>query len=499
MEPNPLGGLTPAQIRWFYGLGANPTFTVNGHSYAADGTGQTIAIVDEYNDPDLFADVDTFDRDFSDSLTGSPSLHFAYGSDVNWLKVYSAWRTPPNAPTNSDWALETTLDVEWAHAIAPGAKIDLVEGNPMAFANNSLNCFQTMNQAANYARQLPNVSVVSMSYGTTEAALVSAMAAPGRSAAQMAQSAAQLEAQSDSIYTTPANHTPVTFVAATGDNGAIPQMVNGALAGGPYYPSTSPNVLAVGGTIIGYDAFGNIGEEGWSGSGGGISLESKPTYQGGVQVTGHRTVPDVSYDAGSGVLIVDSYTPIRLPNGQYSSLQPAWGTSAGAPQWAGLLAIANEGRAKSGKTSLDGAGQVLPALYSPAMAGDFHDILYGYNGTNGLNGYYAHTGYDLVTGLGTPVTTNVINYLAFNVGNWAQSHGMNWSAVSSTGNSAAFASGQTSMGLPFANDAESNSEFPVAAANQDHPLSRPSRRMRQATVDFALEAFAANRDGLPAY
>ena len=254
-------------------------------------------------------------------------------------------------------------------------------------------------------------------------------------------------------------------------------------------------MVAVGGTVIGTDAFGNIGEVGWSGSGGGISLESEPAYQSRVQGSGHRTVPDVSYDAGSGVLIVDSYTPTSQPNG----LQPIWGTSAGAPQWAGLIAIANEGRAYSHNTTLDGAGQVLPALYSSAMAGDFNDIVYGSNGTNGLNGYSAGPGYDLVTGLGTPVATKVISNLAFNVSNWTQSQGMNWSATSSTSYPAAYASGLAAVGAPFALDAETQSWLADPAASPGRPIGRASGRESRATVDLALEAMTADRYGLPAY
>ncbi len=89
---------------------------------------------------------------------------------------------------------------------------------------------------------------------------------------------------------------------------------------------------------------------------------------------GYRTVVDVSYDAGSDALIVNSYTPVRLANGPYASMRAVWGTSAGAPQWARFVGIANEGWPKSKTSDLDGAGLVLPAIYSPPMAAVFNDI-----------------------------------------------------------------------------------------------------------------------------
>jgi subtilase family serine protease len=204
----------------------------------------------------------------------------------------------------------------------------------------------------------------------------------------------------DNILTTPAGHIGgsglsggITFVASTGDNSAP--------AG---YPAYSPNVVAVGGTSLYLDDQGNyLGENGWGGSGGGISqIEPEPAYQYSVQDTGARTCPDVSYDA-------DPNTGFYVYNTVGSS---GWtvigGTSAGAPQWAALIALADQGRADiAGAGSLDGATQTLPALYSPQMSGDFFDI------TAGFNGYNAGPGYDLVTGLGSPYAPYVVTDLAF--------------------------------------------------------------------------------------
>ena len=164
-------------------------------------------------------------------------------------------------------------------------------------------------------------------------------------------------------------------------------------------------MLAVGGTTLTLTSNGNYGSEtGWSGSGGGISsFESKPAFQTYVATPSgtRRTNADVAYDANpsTGVYVYDSY------NGGWFAVG---GTSAGAPQWAALVAVANQGRALAGAGTLDGATQTLYAIYQEARtayASDFHDIISGYNG------YYAGNGYDLVTGLGSPVANHVIQGL----------------------------------------------------------------------------------------
>ena len=275
--------------------------------------------------------------------------------------------------TDPGWALETSLDVEWAHALAPGANILLVEA-----ASGSLS---DLFSAVSTASQQPGVSVVSMSWGTNEF---------------------WGESSFDSLFTTPAGHTGVTYVAASGDSGAW---------SGPMYPSVSPNVLAVGGTSLTLNSNGGYGSEsGWSGSTGGFSgldsywwsYESQPSYQNAALQAaglsyGVRTTPDVSFNAdpNSGVAVYDSVS--------YSG-QSGWfqvgGTSAAAPAWAGLIAITDQGLATGGKGPLSGT-QAQTQLYG-LPSSDFHDI------TSGFNGYSATTGYDLVTGLGSPKANAVI-------------------------------------------------------------------------------------------
>ena len=271
----------------------------------------------------------------------------------------------PAGRGNNNFEGEEALDVEWAHALAPGASIILVEANDASPSN--------LFAAVNFARQQAGVSVISMSFGGNETSS---------------------ETQYDSIFTTPSGHNGVTFVASTGDSGSP--------AG---YPSYSPNVVATGGTSLSLDSLGNYqSETGWSGSGGGISqVEGQPGYQNGVvtQSSSFRTAPDVAFDAdpSTGVAIYDSYN-----NGTSRPWEIIGGTSVAAPAWAGILAVANQGRVIAGEDTLDSSSETLPLLYS-APAADFHDV------TTGNNGFSARTGYDLVTGRGSPQANLLIPYL----------------------------------------------------------------------------------------
>jgi subtilase family serine protease len=335
----PTTGLTPAQVVHAYGLDAFHLVNSSNQQVKPDGSGQTIAIVDAYHDPYLASDVQTFDRQW-----GLPTAR---------VTQYSVAGTP----TNDGWAGEEMLDVEWAHALAPGAKIDVVEAASDSFGD--------LLNAVNYAKSLPGVSTVSMSWGGGEFSG---------------------ETSYDSVFTTPSGHRGVTFLAATGDQGAW----NGA-----DWPASSPNVVAVGGTSLNLkDSSGTYGSEtGWSGSGGGYSsLESEPAYQQSVQTSGARTTPDIAMDADPNTGVYVYYTTPSTGTGGWALIG---GTSASTPMWASVIAIADQGRALAGQATLDGATQTLPALYS-MPASDFHDI------TSGSNGYSAHAGYDLVTGRGSP-------------------------------------------------------------------------------------------------
>jgi hypothetical protein len=355
-EPGPLGtagptGYTPAQIRHAYGFDqiAFPS------GVAADGSGTTIAIVDAYDDPTIAADLAHFDAQF-----GLPNPVFVKVNQSGGVSY-----PPPDA----GWAGEIALDVEWAHAIAPGAKILLVEAQDNSFIN--------LFAAIRFAAAQPGVDAVSMSWGSQEF--------PG-------------ESSWDKAFTTPSGHTGVTFLASSGDAGAPAD-----------YPAVSPNVVAVGGTTLHLGAGGAyLGESGWSGSGGGVSAqELQPPYQKGVvtQSGVYRTTPDVAFDAdpNTGFSVYDTFN-----NSASCPWEQFGGTSDAAPQWAGLIAIADQGRILAGESPLDGPTQTLPMLYA-LPAGDFHDITSGVSA--GSPAEAAGPGYDLVTGRGSPVANRVIGDL----------------------------------------------------------------------------------------
>src|SRR5262249_2364844 len=249
-----------------------------------------------------------------------------------------------------------------AHALAPGANIVVVEA-----ASTDLN---SLLHAVDVARNQPGVVAVSMSWGGNEF--------PG-------------ESSYDGYFTTPAGHNGITFVNASGDSSAF---------AGAQWPSTSPNALSVGGTSLYTDAAGDfLGEAGWYGSGGGYSnFESEPSYQSGVQSSGVRTFPDV---AAVGDPLTGVWVYSMAPSTGQGGWQAVGGTSVGAPIWAGLIAVADQGRSYAGTGSLDGASQPLPALH-PAASYTFHQPVSGYNG------YSVQSGYNLVTGLGSPGSPTLI-------------------------------------------------------------------------------------------
>jgi hypothetical protein len=170
------------------------------------------------------------------------------------------------------------------------------------------------------------------------------------------------------------------------------------------WPAASPNVLSVGGTSLTLNSDSTWqSETAWNGSGGGVSrYEATPTYQSGMGYA-KRATPDVSYDANpnTGFYIYDTYG--------YGGVMGVGGTSAGAPQWAAMVAIADE----MAGHNLDGVSQTLPAIYSTAQSSayssDFHDITSGSAGRN-----RAGTGFDLVTGWGSPIADAVVPAIAAN-------------------------------------------------------------------------------------
>jgi subtilase family serine protease len=344
-------GLPPSAIATVYGIsGLSPT--------SGAGSGQIIAIVDAYHDVNALSDLNHFNSQY-----GYPQLSTCTSLSQSGPCFMQA--DPQGVPrSNSGWVLEESLDIEWAHAEAPGAKIVLVEAASNSFAN--------LFTAISYANNNIGATEVSMSFGGGEFSS---------------------ETSYDSPYL---SHAGTFYTASSGDSGH-----------GASYPAASPNVVGVGGTTLngcsGTSCARFSSETTWSGSGGGISaVEGIPAYQSSytgpvfgaatiAALTGNkRGIPDVSFDANpsTGVSVYDS-TSYQGQSGWFT----LGGTSVGAPNWAGILAA---GRA-AGQTALEGDA----AIYSGGST-HLRDITSGTNGSCGTD-CTAGTGYDLVTGLGSPI------------------------------------------------------------------------------------------------
>jgi subtilase family serine protease len=364
---------------------------------APTGAGQTIVIVTAFQSPFVEADLAQFDAE--NGLPAPPS----FTTVLQQTPITNEGSTDPDSIMH--WFVETALDVEYAHAMAPGANIVL------AVANTD----DTRNVAQLEKEVLPQYpgSIVSQSFGVDEAGLYSDP-----------ESAAAL----DQVYLSHVRKGG-TVVAASGDLGASGF---GPFVGGPPvpmagYPAASPYVLSIGGTMGAPAAQGLWsngqygGEQAWNeaapfgpffaGAGGGApsSVYKAPLWQLGMTGSSMRAVPDVSYNAAynGGVLIV-----FRTKHGVLG------GTSAGAPQWAAIVALANEVRGKRGSSPL---GLATPQLWQLARdkssyRKDFHDIVAGSNAMygpgSGLPGFDARPGYDFATGLGTPDVTRLLKDLS---------------------------------------------------------------------------------------
>jgi subtilase family serine protease len=356
-----------------------------------DGTGQTIAVIDSYNDPDF---VSSTDPSFDTSALYQFDKQFGLPDPPSFTKITESGATvltEANEIQLGGWGEETALDVEWAHALAPKANIVLEEA-ATSNLGDQLN-------VASEAAQLSGVSVVSMSFGLNELGTQTNFG----------------ETNLDSYLATPSGHSNVAFIASAGDQGQ------------PTYPSVSPNVLAVGGTTLTVDSQGNYsGEVGWADGGGGVSAyEVQPSFQQGIvglnlaQSTQMRTSPDVAFDAnpgaapGSTVGGIPIYATINDNQNAGTPWVRVGGTSFSAPAWASLVAIADQGRVLNGLQTLGaplagsstGPNLLLPAIYS-LPSSDFNAV------TAGDNGYAAGPGYDFITGRGTPIANLVAAGLA---------------------------------------------------------------------------------------
>jgi hypothetical protein len=326
-RPDGHGGVTPDVTTSPTGLSAAKVKAAYGFpTDATAGAGKTIAIVDAYNAPHIASDVATFS-----TAMQLPSC--AVGSCLQVVNQTGGTSLPR---TDSGWSLEIALDVEWAHAIAPAAKILLVEASSNSFTN--------LLAAEDYARA--HADYVSNSWGANEFS-------------------------GETSYDSHFVQSGVSFFVSAGDNGTPAE-----------YPSSSPNVISVGGTTLHYSGGTLTGETGWTDGGGGCSTyESATAAQrafgeyGQAACGGKRATPDVSLvaDPASGVSV---YTSDYGTAGWYV----VGGTSASAPMWAGRSAVA-------------GAVVSSASVYGTGIP--FRDI------TTGNNGAPCLTGFDLCTGRGS--------------------------------------------------------------------------------------------------
>jgi len=428
----------PASVRAAYNL--QPLY-----DGGFDGTGRTIAIVDSYGSDTIAHDLHVYDQAWGlPGMCGEEGVTCSAG--VPTFSQLALQGTPatvappsksrsPGIEDKSAWALEVSLDVETAHAMAPGANIILVT-TPTA-ETLGVQGFPQMVAAEDYVVQHHLADVISQSFGSAEGAFSSP-------ASLLALRYAYVDAAANGV----------TVLASSGDDGSAgaakqPVGKGGTLLPDPAvgWPASDPLVTSIGGTYLCTDPFNTTSrvvdstdppvncqshpgeaEVGWIDSGGGFSkIFARPSYQdtlpaGSTAIGAYRGVPDVALQASArtGALVY-----VSLPNSGNSGLLCAgvpcstgWydigGTSLSCPQWAGLVAIAAQMHGS-------GLGLINPALYAIAAdaghhAADFYDVTTGNNGAfaPGVPGYAASTGWDPVTGLGTPNAANLVPDLVAN-------------------------------------------------------------------------------------
>ena len=369
---------SPQEIRRAYGL----TDLIKSGS---DGAGQTIVIIDSYGSPTAASDLAAFDQSYG--LPAPPSFKV--------LHPLGTVPFDPNDNTQLGWAEETSLDVQWSHALAPAANI-VVMTSPVAETEGvqGLPNFLKLEQ---YAVSHHVGNIISQSWAATENTLFT-------------KAGKELMGQFNSFYRTAGQH-GVTFLGSTGDAGTA----NPTVAGPNYpfptvnFPAVSPYVTAVGGTSLYATTTGKYKKETvWndgpgSATGGGVSqYMAEPSYQRLLPahdqklLDGHRAIPDVAFNAdpNTGVPVALGFL------GSNSGFYIFGGTSEGSPAWAGIVADLDQ-RAGHPLGFLNPAIYALGAkhLLAPALA---HDVTVGNNAQGSIAGYSAGYGWDAATGWGTP-------------------------------------------------------------------------------------------------
>jgi subtilase family serine protease len=361
---------TPHSLRVAYGV---QSLIQRGFT----GKGQTIVDIVSFGSPTLQSDMDTFDHQF-----GLPPIT---------IKVIAPLNKQPYDPNNDrgGWGLETELDVEIIHAIAPDAAI-VVLVSPVAETEGTVGLPEFL-QLEQYALAHHLGNIISQSWGASEVTLKNA--------------AGQAEIQKwDAFYKQAATQNGISIFSSSGDNGATDytdlQASHLSTTPTTSFPADDPWVTSVGGTSLRRNG-GTFSETAWNMSGGGISsFFPEPSYQqmlpSSVQseIKHRRGVPDVSADANPA-------TGLAIFTAGHWDL--GGGTSASAPIWAAILAIGDQMAGRS-------LGFINPTLYKLATSShytqDFHDITVGDNSVNVngmlVHGYSATQGWDPITGLGSP-------------------------------------------------------------------------------------------------
>jgi subtilase family serine protease len=373
---------SPVQYRVAYDL--NPLYNGQALHRAITGAGRTIVIVDSFGSPTIANDLHVFDQQWG---FPDPDLQVMQFGDV-----------PPFDPTDSTmvgWAEETTLDVEYAHSIAPGAKIVLAE-TPVAEVEGTSG-FPEMMSAEQSLINRGIGDVITQSFGATENTF------PGFSSGDFSSLLNLRFAFKDALA-----HR-VTVLASSGDDGATDAESDGATL---YpmrvnsWPSSDPLVTSVGGSMLNLDNNGNrlspdvVWNDGFGAGGGGLSgVFSRPIYQIGVSrdVGKSRGTPDISMSAAvnGGAWIYTSFGGVSV----------GWhiigGTSEASPIFSGIVALADQ-------AAHHRLGLINPGLYllgALAQHGDHNtgivDVTSGDNSFAGVTGFDAGTGYDLASGWGT--------------------------------------------------------------------------------------------------
>ena len=421
---------TPQAIQAAYNVG--PLYTAGDN-----GRGETIAIVDSYGSDTIAHDLHVFDHAFGlQPMCGEEAVTCSAGMpNFSRLALEGSPATvaQPGRGTGLEnkaaWALEVSLDVETSHAIAPLANIILVT-TPTA-ETLGVQGFPNMMAAEQYVVDHHLATVISQSFASAEEAFPSV------------QSLLNLRF---AFIDAAANG--VTVLGSSGDGGTANSTLQPVAKGGtliPFpsvqWPASDPLVTGVGGTYLCTDplnttsrtadsvdppakCIANSGqaEVGWTFSGGGFSaVFAKPSYQdslpaGSTTIGSMRGVPDVAFQASAltGALVYLTLPPDGNGSNITCSGSPCssgWydigGTSLSCPQWAGLVAIADQ-------INGGGLGLINPALYKigadpTRYANDFFDITTGKNQTDpSIAGYPATTGWDPITGLGTPNAANLV-------------------------------------------------------------------------------------------